>query len=171
MVKILGLLFLFAGCCMFGISQSQNLKKRTELLGELKCMIVYLAGEIRCMHETLPEAFQKISGRVKSPYREFLLEIAKEMERESKKPIADIFEEGIRKMKGCSLKREDLELIQNLGKQLGYLDVQMQLKNLELYEDFVEASLKKATAEYLQKARMYRYMGVLAGLFLVTILI
>ena len=171
MVKITGLLFLFVSCCMCGLSKSRNLKKRVELLGELKCMILYLAGEIRCMHETLPEAFQRISGRLKTPYRELLRKIAEEMEREGKKTIVEIFDREVSELKNFPFDKEDLELIKNLGKQLGYLDIQMQLKNLELCEGLVEVSMKKASAEYLQKAKMYRYMGVLAGLFLVIILV
>ena len=48
MLKAAGLFLLFSGCFSLGIGKSRGLKKRLELLRELKKLLLLLSGEIRC---------------------------------------------------------------------------------------------------------------------------
>ncbi len=171
MLRLLGLGLLFTGCVLLGLHQSRSLKKRLELLEELKRILLLLTGEIRCGHATLPEAFLQIGKKARSPYREFFLKAAEELSGDVKKPMREVLEHQINNLQGFGLLPEDLELLLDLGKALGDLDLVMQLDTLKLYGEMLDASVKKAAGEYGPKAKMYRYLGVLGGLFLVVLLV
>lgn len=170
MLRWMGLGFLFLGCSFFGVTKSRELKKRLEMLEEFRRVLLLLAGEIRCVRSTLPEAFERISGKVADPFDRFLKQVARQTEKDGKRPFFELYEEALQVFQGTPLKKEDRGLLRELGQQLGYLDVQMQLGTLELYEELVREEIQKAAAEYGQKARMYRYLGVLTGVFLVVFL-
>lgn len=171
MLKLLGLLFLFVDCVFLGWNQSHGLKKRLELLEELKRLLLLLSGEIRCGHATLPEAFFQVGKKARSPYGEFFIKVSEELNGEVRKPLQEVFERQLKNLHSSGLWKEDLELLLDLGKALGYLDLTMQLSTLKLYEDMLDASIQKAAGEYGPKAKMYRYLGVLGGLFLVVLLV
>lgn len=171
MLKMLGLFCLFLSCTLLGVSKSSNLRRRLELLEELRRVLLLLAGEIRCVRSPLPEAFRRIGTKAAAPYDTFLKRVANDMEGDSKKPFFVIFQEALEVFQDVPLSKEDRALLRELGQQLGYLDVQMQLKTLELYEEMVKEAIRKAAGEYGQKARMYRYLGVLLGVFLVVLLV
>ena len=170
MLKVWGLVCLFLGCMVCGLASSENLKRRLELLEAFRRIMILLSGEIRCVHSTLPEALERIKEKAVPPFDCFLARICEDMKGENRKPLGELFERHLGILKESSLNEEDLLLIHELGKQLGYLDIAMQLQTLEYYEEMLDTSVKKAAGEYGKKARMYRYLGVLAGLFLVVLL-
>lgn len=171
MLKPVGLLFLFLGCLSCGLTRSLNLRKRLELLNEFRRVLILLSGEIRYIHSPIPEAFSRVGKKVAEPYRSFLLAVAARLEGEDKRPLGEVFEENRGFFDGTALTKEDRERILELGRQIGYLDLTMQLKTLELCRETLEDAIKKAAADYGEKAKMYRYLGVLAGLFLVVLLV
>lgn len=171
MLKSVGLLFLFLGCLFFGLTQSMDLKKRLKLLTELRRTLKLLSGEIRCVHSPLPEAFVRVGKKVSEPYSGFLQAAAEGMEGEKKRPLGEIFQENQSLFLGTALNKEDQEMILELGRQMGYLDITMQLQTLELFGEALEESINNAAEDYSKKAKMYRYLGVLTGLFLVMLLV
>ena len=171
MLKAAGLGCLFLGCVCFGMGKSANLRKRRELLEEFRRCLLLLSGEIRCVHSPLPDAFRQMGKKVAEPYRTLFTAVADGMEREEKIPLGEIFEENVRLLDRTVLLREDKGMILELGRQLGYLDIEMQLKTLELCETVLEDTIQKAAGDYSGKARIYRYLGVLTGLFLVVLLV
>ena len=57
------------------------------------------------------------------------------------------------------------------GENFGYLDVKMQLKNLELYMEQAEVFLKRAQKELKDRQKVARTLSLMCGLFLVILLI
>lgn len=170
MLKMWGLCFLFLGCLIFGLTKSANLHKRLELLEELRRVLMLLSGEIRYIHSPLPEAFRRVGQKAAEPFGTFFKAVADDMEGDEKKPLWELFQKERRRFQGTALQKEDIELLLELGKQMGYLDITMQLRTLELYGTMLEEVIQKAAGDYSGKARMYRYLGVLGGLFLVVLL-
>lgn len=66
---------------------------------------------------------------------------------------------------------EDRSFLLDLGKDLGYPDLSVQLETLKLFEENLEELIKKAAAITGGRRRSTRYLGALAGLFLVVFLI
>lgn len=85
--------------------------------------------------------------------------------------LSDIFSSQIEEdFRGSGLKKADLENLGTLGAQLGYLDVEMQKKNLEFYLEQVNDAWAQAQREYREKEKLFRCLGISAGVFLVILL-
>ena len=161
MLKAAGLFLLFSGCFSLGIGKSRGLKKRLELLRELKKLLLLLSGEIRCAKTPLPEAFRKIGRKAEDPFGTFFQKVAEELTGENRKLPETAFSRQMKLLKESPLTPEDR----------GYPDLSVQLETLKLFEENLEELIKKAAADYRGKAKVYRYLGALAGLFLVVFLI
>ena len=66
---------------------------------------------------------------------------------------------------------EELGLLERVGENFGYLDVQMQLKNLELYMEQAQVLIEKAQKELKDRQKVARTLSLMCGLFLVILLI
>ena len=61
--------------------------------------------------------------------------------------------------------------MERVGENFGYLDVQMQLKNLELYMEQAQVLIEKAQKELMDRQKLARTLSLMCGLFLVILLI
>ena len=69
------------------------------------------------------------------------------------------------------LKNKDKEELKAIGKQMGYLDEQMQLGTIDLYLEQLSFVIQKTREELVMKKRLCNCLGVMGGIFLVIILI
>ena len=58
-----------------------------------------------------------------------------------------------------------------MGEHLGYLALEMQMKQLSLYEENLEEEISRLKEEASVKKRLYRSLGILGGLLLAVLLI
>lgn len=70
-----------------------------------------------------------------------------------------------------NLKKEDILIIQSFGKSMGQTDVEGQVSQIELIENFLDTQLKQAEEEKKKNEKMYRTLGVVTGSMLVIVLI
>lgn len=172
MLKWIGIGLVVCGCTAMGMTLGSDLQKRVMQLREMRKMAVVLQGEIRYGNATMNEAFHHTASRVQSPFREVLEQCACQMEEFRGEGLADIFRQNAEKeLKGSALKKEDRELLYNLGGNLGYLDTQMQMNSLEMFLEQVNELCIQAVAEQKNKTKIYHYLGLMGGLFLAIVLI
>lgn len=172
MIKWIGIGLMVIGTTAFGLSMSRDLEKRIIQLKEIRKMVSMLQGEIRCANSTLAEGFYHVARRVAQPFSNFLEKMADHMEEFRGDTMQTIFLEHVQTdLKDTVLQSEDLEQLSRLGEQLGYLDMQMQLDALELYEKQLEDAYRQAEETFQKQSKMYRYLGFMGGLFLAIILI
>ncbi len=74
-------------------------------------------------------------------------------------------------MPGLHISRQEYEDLVKLGGMLGYLDVEMQLNILDYYLEQLKQSAKESRETAGSRRRLYRYLGLLSGMFLVLLLI
>ena len=67
--------------------------------------------------------------------------------------------------------KEELGLLKRAGENFGYLDGQMQLKNLELYISQTEVFIEKAQGELKDRQKVAGALSWMCGLFLIILLI
>ena len=119
----------------------------------------------------LPDAFRKIGGKLREPLRFFFQSVAKELEGEGRKLPEIVFQDQLGCLGESAWNREDRAFLLELGKQLGCPDLSVQLQTLELFEEGLRELIKKASEDCREKAKIYRYLGALSGLFLVVLLL
>lgn len=70
-----------------------------------------------------------------------------------------------------SLHKEDLKIIENLKKLLGKTNIEGQLSEIELIQKFLDEQILIAEEEQRRNEKLYRSLGIIAGIAIVIILL
>ena len=74
-------------------------------------------------------------------------------------------------MQNTELKKEDIEVLKGLSNLLGKVDLEGQVNEIELVDNFLDNQIEKAEEESKKSVKMYKTLGVTVGLAMVIILI
>ena len=69
-----------------------------------------------------------------------------------------------------SINQEDKDILKKLGKLLGQTDVEGQVSEIEVTENFLNIQIDKAEEEKKKNQKMYKTLGITIGLIFVIIL-
>lgn len=170
--KLLGSCLILGSSTAIGFFLSSRLRERIAELEMIKKLLLMLRGEIKYNHATLSEGFQTIARRMDNLYGRFLAKMSEEMDSMEGQTLAQIWErclvEGLRE---SALNKEDREKLIAMGGQLGYLDIEMQLSTIELYLEQLQQELESARENLKRNGKLYQTMGVIAGIFVVILMV
>lgn len=154
----------------FGFALSRELTGRKRDLEMLLRMIILLKGEIRYGNTSLYDALTGAAGKLEGEYREFFILTAKEMQKKKGEPFGVIFRRCAQECLGnLGLAKEEREKLYSLGDKLGYLGLEMQMKQLELLEEEIQGSIKELQKDLSERKKVYQSLGILLGLFLAVL--
>ena len=172
MYRIVGCILVVAAGAGMGFSGSMRLSEQIRILEKLLQMVICLKGEIRCGNASLPDAFYGAAGRMNGKYREFLITAADRMKAGKGEKLSQICREcAENSLKKSCLTHGEKDAFFSIGKYLGYLDREMQLRQLSLYEKNLEGEIRLLKEEAFGKKKLYRGLGVLGGLLLAVLLV
>ena len=172
MVKIFGAMLVILSCTTIGIYYSSLVKGRVADLRALKKDLTILRGDIKYGNTTLPEALGALSRRNLDNFKEFFAGIEQDLLVSSGISFAVIWDKGVKNyLKNTYMNQQDREQLNHLGEHLGYLDKEMQLKNIDLYMEQLDHELIDSIGTMKEKTRLYNMLGILSGLFLTVVLI
>ena len=172
MYRIVGCILLVAAGTGMGFSGSMRLSEQIRILEKLLQMVICLKGEIRCGNASLPDAFYGAAGRMNGKYREFLISAADRMKAGTGEKLSQICRECAESaLKKSCLTHGEKDAFFSIGKYLGYLDREMQLRQLSLYEKNLEVEIGNLKKEASGKKKLYRGLGVFGGLLLAVLLV
>ena len=155
------------GC---GFAMSNELGRRKKMLEMILQMISLLRGEIRYGNKSLYDAFTGASGKMEGRYREFFILTAQEMKKKTGASFSTIFRECAGRCLDLScLSQEDRNRFYSLGDQLGYLGLDMQMKQLDRLEKETEYAIREFEKDFCEKRKLYRSMGILGGIFVAVL--
>ena len=72
-------------------------------------------------------------------------------------------------IKLLNIQKEEEELFFSLGSRLGYLDLEMQMKELLLYEEELTRRTEELRREMPAKKKVYESLGILGGILLAVL--
>ena len=151
------------GC---GFAMSNELGRRKKMMEMILRMIILLRGEIRYGNKSLYGAFTGASGKLEGKYREFFILTAQKMKEKTGDSFGTIFRESAGKCLDLDcLSQEERDRFYSLGDQLGYLGLDMQLKQMDLMEKETEYAIRELRKDFCEKRKLYRSMGILGGIF------
>ena len=161
-MKYVGLLCMAAAAVAGGFLLAGEWEMRIKMLGIFRQMAVYLKARILYSNETLPEALKEIGGR--------FADENSGMAAEAGKPFAEIWKEEMEKFPDdLPLRKEDLEALRTLGKNLGYADKKTQERTILFYLERADDSLAFLKKEMESRTKLYRSLGMAAGLFILVL--
>lgn len=165
-VKYFILFLILVFSTLIGKFLSKKYVYRLEELDDIKNALNILKTKIKFTYEPIPEIFEEISNNVnKNVGRIFSL--AKEEMRD--KIASEAWENAVEKVE-CNLKREDKKVIKTLSKLLGQTDVEGQISQIEITEEFLEEQIKEAKEEKIKNEKLYTRLGTVVGVTIVIIL-
>ncbi|MCI9176453.1 MAG: hypothetical protein HFH49_16275 [Lachnospiraceae bacterium] len=171
MLKLLGSILVLSASLLYGWKVNEEQKEHVEQLIAMKEMFLMLQGEISYARTPLREAFLQIAAQGKEPFSGFLKQAAEGM-REQEGSMGEFWGRLVDEAAGeFYFTREEQGLLKRAGENFGYLDVQMQLKNLELYMEQAEVFIQNAQKELKDRQKIARTLSLMCGLFLVILLI
>ena len=147
-LKVSGLLTIFAVCCLFGFLKSSALNKRAvKLLDFLKGMDF--------LGERIKMGTSEITELLKISFKEDLISY------EGSEFFAD----------GDYLKNEDISPINEFLSKLGMGDTDSEYERIKAYKAIIELQHKAAETDCLNLCKLYKTLGVLTGVFICIFLL
>ena len=172
MYRVVGCILIVAAGAGMGFSESFRFSERIRTLEMLLQLVICLRGEISCGNASLPDAFYGAAGRMNGKYREFLINAADRMKAGNGEKLSQICRECAEaSLKKSCLTHGEKDAFFSIAKYLGYLDREMQLRQLALYEKNLEGEIRLLKEEAFGKKKLYRGLGVLGGLLLAVLLV
>lgn len=172
MMKMAGALLIVGMTSLWGIIEAAKVRSQLENMKYLQRIISLIQSEIRYSRTFLGEIFWNIGIGVKEPYKSWLLEMSERTKTFAGDSMEEIWKEGIcRNLKELNLPKQETESLKSLGNQLGYADVQVQMKLLDLYQDHLERTVREMHEQMHTKVRLYHGLGIMSGLFVTVLLL
>lgn len=172
MLKLAGILLLMAGCTGLGINKVAEEKQRIKELREIRSIIIRMQSEMVYGKRTLPEICLLFGDCAKEPYRSAFLTLYERMEENDGRVLQVLWEEQIEWcMKDLPLRREEKDILKELPGQLGILEETIQAAGVGQSLDIITEHIEKAQTEYENKAKVIMSISIMAGLFLIILLL
>lgn len=168
-IKIFFLIAIFGLAIYIGnLKASQYINRLKELIS-IKSALNILENKIRFTQAPLEEIFKNISHNcseknIKNIFEKISADI------NQNKNIHKSWENTINKIE-TNLNNEDKKILIDMGKILGATDVEGQISNIKITTSFIDKQIEKAEEEKCKNVKMFRTLGIVVGLAIMTILI
>ena len=176
MLKLIAALCMILGGAGIGYAGSRELTEREKNLEILLQILFLLKGEIRCGNSSLSEAFGEIAGKIEGSFSKILLDAAQEMRGSGGSNLTEILEHCIQKniylqnFAGAHKNEEEgIEILQTLGRRLGYLDREQQICQIELLEAETEERRRQLREKLPEQKKICQSLGILGGILLAVL--
>ncbi len=167
MLKIFGIAVIILSASLGGIYFSSALKNRVISLKRINYMLEEIYIMLKYRSATVYEIVNSLNEDERFGELYFLKELNFSPERSFRQCWCDAVEKNI----PYGLRKSDVELLMNIGKKLGTSDIEGQLGAVRHRQAEIEAAISEAEKEYLRKAKLYRSLGVLTGVFIAIMLV
>ncbi|MGN1416168.1 MAG: stage III sporulation protein AB [Oscillospiraceae bacterium] len=149
---------------------ADRLSGRCALLCEIDRFIGKAAALIRQTASPLEDIIRAAAEDKRLGRLSFLSDINRELD-SGRLDIREAWRDCLKKAPPEYIRTEEMAVLEELGETLGSTDVQGQLEALSAKRDALRELIAEADRERREKGRLYRMLGVTAGLFAAVILI
>lgn len=165
--KLFILILIVIASSAIGILFSKKYFNREKEIKEMKTALNMFATKIKFTYEPIPNLFMEIANKIGGNVGNIFEFAANNMKEET----AGVAWENALKEVPHSFNIEDEAVLKNLSKMLGQTDLEGQLSEIEVVNQFLTSQLENAGEERRKNEKMYRTLGLVAGLTIAIILI
>lgn len=170
-MKIVGCILIVTGTSGYGIWLSARYGERLKTLEQLQQMIFLLKGQIIYANAPLEEAFETVGRRTEGAMSTLFSQVAERIREQEGEPFVQIWKEEIGSLGSePALTEKDRQTLSGMGEQLGFMDRDMQERNLLLYLEQLDLEIQGLREHKQERSRLYTSLGVMSGLFLAILL-
>lgn len=147
-------------------------KYRLQDIQMLQRAILLLKGEISYLAAPLAEALESVSYKISGEIGDVLQKVSKQLQQRKEQTAEEIWTTvWQREAKRMYLSAEDVQMVLEFGKTLGYLDKQQQENSMQRLLFDLEQIEKRVTQRLQKNGKLYYSMGILCGLLLIVVLL
>lgn len=168
-LKLIILLTIFSTSTIIGVLISKKYSNRVKILKNLKNALNIFEVKINYSFETIPEIFKEISEKIDGVAGKIFSDTVKNMEKNML--AGEAWEKSIEQNGKETLRKEDINSIKSLGKMLGKTDIEGQINQIHLVNEFIDSQINDAVDEKNKNEKMYQKLGAIVGLIIVIVLI
>ncbi|MBR3134477.1 MAG: stage III sporulation protein AB [Clostridia bacterium] len=166
-VKLLFLTGIFCISTYFGMSVSKKYGTRLKELKEIQRALHIFEEKIKFTYEPIPDVFEDISKKSIKNIGNIFLEASKSMKYIS---AGEAWEQALDNS-NTQMNKDDLEILSGLAKMLGKTDLDGQVSEIRLTQKFIDTKIEEAQIEKCKNEKLFKTLGITAGLTMVIILI
>lgn len=172
MLKLAGILCILAGCMGMGGDRIREEKNRVRHLQELIRIMKRIQNEIGYGKHTLPEICLILSEHCYEPYRKYFRAIYEQTRQQGGGRLDRVWEQQIRLcLQNAPLQEEEKEILYSLLRNTGIQEETYQAESMGQSMDLLTRKCRQAEDAYENKSRMIFSLSILAGVFLVILLV
>ena len=165
-MKWLGVFLILTAGTALGAEAGSSLRKRYQMLVELRLIIGLLKGELQYGAVPLEEIFEHLEQRTDGKLAFFFGRTAEEMKAIEKNSLEEVLKKTAAAcLPGCGLTEKEQKQLVQICTLLGRIDRDAQISMLDGYLMAIELEEKAALEKMRQKETMYRCLGFMGGLF------
>lgn len=166
-IKGIILMMLLFSSSYIGLLMSKKYQNREKELKEIKSLLKIFSTKIKLTYETIPQIFKEL-GNNKNSNISYIFNIASKNMQEL--PAGKAWIKAL-ESQNTNLKKEDIEVLKGLSALLGKVDLEGQVSEIELVDNFLDKQIEKAEEESKKNEKMYKTLGITVGLAMVIIFI
>lgn len=172
MQKLIGVVLIVASSTGMGYLKGVNLSKNLMEMQEIRRIFLMLRSEVAYTKSPFGEAFYRIAERTYGKYKEWLFFLAESLNQRSGHTFFELWQHALeRYFSDTHLDKKNLELLKNMGTNMGYLDREMQVGAIDLYLEQLKLNIRKMQEELPEKRRILNCLGVMGGIFVAVVLV
>lgn len=172
LLKICGCIMIVCGCSAIGFSLGNDYVLRIKHLERMKKNLLLLEGEIKYCNSGIVEALSKISRQSGGIFSIFFETIVDDLT-QNHKTLKEAWDASVQKniKNHTKLTNQDIRIIGELGECLGITDRETQIHNIENTKNQIDSIIGELNKIKTEKCKIYRTLGVVAGMFIAIVLL
>ena len=143
-----------------------ELKNHLKDLNDLKQTFHMIRSELKYTRAIFEDIFEKMGDKIEGPIGNWLTHLQKSLHEKKGMTFWELWKMSIdQELKESNLKKEDLEELKLVGKNLE------QFETIDLFIEQLEYKIQRTRENYETKGKLYRSFGIMGGAFLVILLL
>ena len=165
---MLGLVLIIS--IIIGKFLSQKYSLRLEELEKIYNLLNMLKTKLKFTYEPLPEIFEEIAENEKNNIGEIFKKAKEKMQENTASQAWEITINETEKENKTNLSKSDMQILKSLSKLLGQTDLEGQISQIEITQNFLQTQIKEAVNEKQKNEKLYSRLGTTIGLAIIIIL-
>ena len=169
MFKIIGAFLTIFASCALGFCYCDDFKEKQQVLKNLLHMMEYISNRILVECDCLRDAFLHTAKRMEAPYASFLNQVSQRMMGEEGITLNQIWQEEVESLRSV-IGSEELDVLRECMGQTGFHDKKQQTGYIQEYAKYLEDKIEEMEKTKTEKFKIYKMLGIMAGLLFVIVL-